>query len=460
MAAEKKSLRIMVDMSITLFHHGHTRLIKKAHEELQKRGGGELVIGLCTDQGVLEAKGYLPEMPYPDRKEILEGLRYVDEVVPVDWLVTEEILEKYKIDFLVHGDDNSNPVPEKKLILFPRTEEISSTELRENAIKAFVNSRNEEKFMFTPGTTQLSPSNLSDLYPVFGRSDDHYNEMEKSVLEKTLALTGHDEIVRLQGSATTAIDVATTNFCRGKVLIINAGYYSERISLIYAKKAALLPETTVKMIRYEEIEQELQSSETYDWILTAYTETAQALLCDIRLLRKLADEKKAKLFLDATGSVNLEDRHELSDVCAFSSCKGLGGLAGAGFITWKAGVENHPQEKPFSLDLETYRQKKTTGPYHAICSLLTISEDYNAFRRKVEAGKKFFSEKFADRLLRKEEEQPRLCSLFKGQIHYPRPHVPYVPRTSAPGTGVICHLGTGYFDQVRTEYHYNLITIS
>ena len=30
--------------------------------------------------------------------------------------------------------------------------------------------------------------------------------------------------------------------------------------------------------------------------------------------------------IDATGSINLEDNHDLADVCIFSSCKGLGGL--------------------------------------------------------------------------------------------------------------------------------------
>ena len=39
--------RIMVDMSATLIHHGHIRLIKKAAEM------GEVVIGLTTDEDIL-----------------------------------------------------------------------------------------------------------------------------------------------------------------------------------------------------------------------------------------------------------------------------------------------------------------------------------------------------------------------------------------------------------------------
>ena len=45
--------RIMVDMSATLIHHGHIRLIKKAAEM------GEVVIGLTTDEDILLKKGYI-----------------------------------------------------------------------------------------------------------------------------------------------------------------------------------------------------------------------------------------------------------------------------------------------------------------------------------------------------------------------------------------------------------------
>ena len=37
---------------------------------------------------------------------------------------------------------------------------------------------------------------------------------------------------------------------------------------------------------------------------------------------------KANLFLDTTGSIGLEEGHELADLVAFSSCKGLLGLTG------------------------------------------------------------------------------------------------------------------------------------
>ena len=122
--------RIMVDMSATLIHHGHIRLIKKASEY------GEVVIGLTSDDEISSKKGYQPELAFEHRKEILESVKYVTEVVETPWLLDESILVKYKIDLLVHGDDNSNLIPDNKIKIFPRTEGVSSSEIRIKVLKA------------------------------------------------------------------------------------------------------------------------------------------------------------------------------------------------------------------------------------------------------------------------------------------------------------------------------------
>lgn len=119
--------RIMVDMSATLLHHGHVRLLKEASMF------GEVIVGLTTDEEILKAKGYLPELSYDFRKEILEAVRYVSEVVPTSWLITDQILEAYNIDLLMHGDDDNNVVDFSKKKVVPRTEGISSSELRSRA---------------------------------------------------------------------------------------------------------------------------------------------------------------------------------------------------------------------------------------------------------------------------------------------------------------------------------------
>ena len=104
--------RIMVDMSATIIHHGHIRLLKKAKEY------GKVIVGLTNDEEILNKKGYIPELKFEYRKEILESIKYVDEVVSTPWLLTNETLEKYNIDLLVHGSDNSNEIDEDKLLVF------------------------------------------------------------------------------------------------------------------------------------------------------------------------------------------------------------------------------------------------------------------------------------------------------------------------------------------------------
>lgn len=124
--------RIMVDMSATLIHHGHIRLLHKAAQL------GDVVVALTTDEEVKRTKGYVPELNFEERKEILLALRDVKEVVPSPWLITEEYLDEHLCDMLVHGADNSNHIPPERLVVFPRTEGISSSMLRERVLDCLI----------------------------------------------------------------------------------------------------------------------------------------------------------------------------------------------------------------------------------------------------------------------------------------------------------------------------------
>ena len=132
-----KSKRILLDMSVTLLHHGHIRLIKKASKF------GDVIVGLTKDSFIKKNKGYKPELAFKFRKEILTSIKYVKEVIPSNFYITENFLRKNKIDFLVHGSDNSNKIDKKKLIIFKRTNNVSSNIIRKRVstnikkIKAF-----------------------------------------------------------------------------------------------------------------------------------------------------------------------------------------------------------------------------------------------------------------------------------------------------------------------------------
>tara|TARA_B100001063_G_C16642492_1_gene491554 strand:+ start:216 stop:587 length:372 start_codon:yes stop_codon:yes gene_type:complete len=119
----------MLDMSSTLIHHGHIRLIKKAKKY------GDVIIGLTTDNQIRKFKGYSPELSFKFRKEILSEIKGVKKVVPSDWLITQKFLDKHKIDILISGGDYVKRKFKTKTINFNRTKFISSTILRKKAAK-------------------------------------------------------------------------------------------------------------------------------------------------------------------------------------------------------------------------------------------------------------------------------------------------------------------------------------
>lgn len=120
----------MVDMSATLIHHGHIRLLKAA------KALGTVIVALTTDDEIRTKKGYTPELNYAERSEILEAIKYVDEVVPCNWLIEESFLDLHNIDLLVHGHDNSNPISASRLLVLQRTEGVSSSDLRQRVVNA------------------------------------------------------------------------------------------------------------------------------------------------------------------------------------------------------------------------------------------------------------------------------------------------------------------------------------
>ena len=91
---------ILVDMSATLIHHGHIRLLKKANKL------GSVTVALTTDEEILKYKGYIPELKFAERKEILEAIRYVDNVIASPWKLNMDFFKSTGADILIHGDDN------------------------------------------------------------------------------------------------------------------------------------------------------------------------------------------------------------------------------------------------------------------------------------------------------------------------------------------------------------------
>lgn len=424
------SKRIMVDMSATLIHHGHIRLLKKASEF------GEVIVGLTADEEILRKKGYQVELGFDSRKETLEAIKYVDEVVATPWQITEDTLDEFNIDLLVHGDDNSNEISQDRLLVLPRTQGVSSSEIRVTAQRSITQIHNR-KLMLTPGPAVVLHENLQYLKPLFGRGDDEYTSMSESVISWIKRLSGQDKVVSMQGSATLALELAAHSFVSGKILLVSTGYYSDRLEKLLPNGCEL------SICKYEELG---SIKGNFDWVLCAYTETSVAFKVDIESVKNKANECKAKLYVDATGSIGLEDNHQLADVMAFSSCKGLFGLTGASFVAYKSDL-NPKDLDTFYFNLNTQKNKMTTGPYHAIASLYGIINQHNIFKQRVFNSKNAILEKYQD--IVRENNQPLLCTYLEGQV-VPNDEsiVLYSPRSELSGS-VICHFGEIHKDIVN-----------
>ena len=114
-----------------LFHEGHVRILKRA-----KQLGDYLIVAISTDD-FNQQKGKKAIMSYSQRKEIVEAIRYVDLVIPEQtWDQKISDVQTYGVDIFVMGDDWQGKFDYLKdyceVIYLPRTENISTTLIKEN----------------------------------------------------------------------------------------------------------------------------------------------------------------------------------------------------------------------------------------------------------------------------------------------------------------------------------------
>ncbi len=96
-------------MEKTVFTNGCFDIIHPGHIDLLTRArslGSRLVVGINSDESVRSIKGTgRPFIGQKDRREILLGLRSVDEVIIFDELTPDRLIREIKPDILVKGGD-------------------------------------------------------------------------------------------------------------------------------------------------------------------------------------------------------------------------------------------------------------------------------------------------------------------------------------------------------------------
>lgn len=89
---------VYLAMSADIIHHGHINIIKKAREL------GKVTIGILTDDVIASYKR-VPLLSFTERRQILENIKGVEDVIAQESLDYVPNLLKLRPDFVVHGDD-------------------------------------------------------------------------------------------------------------------------------------------------------------------------------------------------------------------------------------------------------------------------------------------------------------------------------------------------------------------
>lgn len=113
-----------------LLHTGHINILRRA-----KALGDYLIVAVSTDEfNMLKHKQAYHS--FEERKQILEAIRYVDEVIGEDtWGQKTDDVQKYNIDTFVMGSDWEGEFDFLKeyceVVYLPRTSGISTTKIKD-----------------------------------------------------------------------------------------------------------------------------------------------------------------------------------------------------------------------------------------------------------------------------------------------------------------------------------------
>lgn len=102
--SQSREIRIWMDGAFDMMHYGHMNAFRQG-----RALGTKLIVGVNSDESITACKGK-PVNTDSERIKTVEGCRWVDEVVTdVPYIMNEDylayVIEKYRIDYVVHGDD-------------------------------------------------------------------------------------------------------------------------------------------------------------------------------------------------------------------------------------------------------------------------------------------------------------------------------------------------------------------
>jgi cytidyltransferase-like protein len=143
------TMRVYTTGVFDILHRGHLNILTQA------AALGELTVGIMTDQGVEDTKGARPILSIEERDAQIRSLPFVEDVIHYTDVDQRANYANLKPDIVVQGDDwlfsadrstalnflRDNNI---RLVLLPRTQGISTTEIRRRVARS---GRRDEQFL-------------------------------------------------------------------------------------------------------------------------------------------------------------------------------------------------------------------------------------------------------------------------------------------------------------------------
>jgi ethanolamine-phosphate cytidylyltransferase len=164
-----KDVRIWMDGAFDMMHYGHMNAFRQGAAL-----GTYLIVGVNSDASITVNKGQ-PVCNDDERLQCVAGCKFVNEVVTdVPYVMSPEyvkhIIEKYDIDYIVHGDDECLTPDGKdvyaaakamdKYRSIPRTEGVSTTDIVGRMLlntKTHHNNKESDNIMYDTNPNDSSP---------------------------------------------------------------------------------------------------------------------------------------------------------------------------------------------------------------------------------------------------------------------------------------------------------------
>ena len=138
--AENDTKIVFTSGSWDMFHVGHLNILERS-----KKLGDILIVGVSTDELIMDYKGILPIIPFEERLRIVQAIGCVDKAVKQTILTEIKQLEEFDVDIVTIGDDWKDKHLDglewvksqqgKKVVYFEYTPGVSTTGLKKKIIQ-------------------------------------------------------------------------------------------------------------------------------------------------------------------------------------------------------------------------------------------------------------------------------------------------------------------------------------